>query len=45
MYSCISIAFILVIDSLYFPASLFGQFKIAVLFLTYLLVFLQNFTF
>lgn len=45
MNSCISIAFVLVIVFLYFAANIFGQFKIAIFFLTYLLVFSQNFTF
>ena len=45
MNSCISIAFIVVIVSLYFASNLFRQFKIAIFFLTYLFVFLQNFTF
>lgn len=46
MNSCISIAFILVIVFLCFAADIFGQFKRAIFFLTYLLLpFLENFTF
>lgn len=45
MNSCISIASILVAGFLYFAANIFGQFKMAIFFLTYLLVFPQNFTF
>lgn len=45
MSSGLSVAFSLIIVSLYFAAKIFSQFKTAIFLLTYLLAFLQNFTF